>query len=167
MSSEFTGISGVEAWAKKLDELLGVAEQAAESDDGAARRDIRTRLKEFILHSRPESPEIRMLDAIASETRTALAMESITERLEAIAGRSSDLARLIKEFQTRTEEGRSRANLITLEPARKVVATTTAAIQALKELQAELSVEQDEALLRKISQVLSRLQSLRSEIESA
>jgi hypothetical protein len=167
MSNEFSDITGVEAWAKKLDELLGVAEQAAEANDGAARRDIRTRLKDFILHSRPESPEISRLDTIASETRTALAMESITERIAAIAKRSSDLVRFTKEFQARTEAGHSRAHLITLEPARKVVATTTATIQALKELQAELSTVQDEPLLRDILQVLSQLQSIRSEIESA
>ena len=166
MTDEFSEIDSVDGWAEKLDELLTEADEAAESGDGDTRRAIRTRLKDFVLSSRPNSPEIRKFDRIASEARTGMALASIDERVHAIAERSGELARITKEFQTRAEEGRSGARLLALEPARNAVTTATAAIHALKELEGELSVVENESLLKKLSRVLSGLQALRTEIES-
>ncbi|NVM23997.1 MAG: hypothetical protein HWN68_19735, partial [Desulfobacterales bacterium] len=65
--SEFNGITGFDGWSAKLKSLLEEAKLVAQQDELDKRLTMCDRLTDFVLESRPDTPEIKELDRMAKE----------------------------------------------------------------------------------------------------
>jgi len=184
MASEFDNIQDLTGWRNKLDELLAVARTVASNDDIDARLDVSDRLTKFIIKNPPSTPgdptssEYDLMDRVARDASNALLLTTIQERVASIVSRTTELAALRKKIDSRTAANREEAASIRLEKARRVVDATTQAVAAITDLKKELEDAVVDAgagvasssdfteLARKLDALISRIQSVRSEVET-
>ncbi|HUT46920.1 MAG TPA: hypothetical protein VMX36_11590 [Sedimentisphaerales bacterium] len=163
--SEFNGITGFDGWNAKLKSLLEEARQIAQQDDLDERLKMSDRLTDFILESRPDTPEIKELDRIANETATALLKQSIDDRLNAIIGRTGDYKRLTKEFKTQAKQNEDNAESIRLNSIMQTVDSATAMIDSAKKLKVSLKKNVGEnKVAALIDETIAAIENLRSRI---
>jgi hypothetical protein len=113
--SESDDIQGFDDWRGKLDELLAEAEAVARDEALEPRLALNERLKQFILRSGPNSPDILALDRLAADARKALMQDTVGRRLEALAASTSELLRLTKQVQTASTANEAAAASLRLE----------------------------------------------------
>jgi phage-related protein len=123
------------------------------------------RLNEFVLQSSPNDEQIRALDKIAAAVASDLMRLTIEERLKALVERSTELARLTKDFQAQADAAASAAGAIRLEKARKVILTLTDTVSAIKEFGNALEEGKDADLAARLDRAMKSIQDLRSLIE--
>lgn len=163
--SEFDTITGFDAWKAKLTELLTECEAAAAQSDIGPRLAISERLTQFVLKSRPNTPEILALDDVANAARSALLRNTIEERLHALSERRGELASLTKKLAIVTEAANAAAASVRLERANKVVTSLTDAVRTLKDLRQTLEQGTDDALVAAIEKLIASMQSVRKTVE--
>ncbi|MBI5503653.1 MAG: hypothetical protein HY899_02555 [Deltaproteobacteria bacterium] len=163
--SEFDAIGDFDGWKAKLAELLAACEAAAAQNDIGPRLAVSDRLTQFVLKSRPNTPEILALDDIANASRTALLFNTIDERLRSLSERSGELASLTKKLAVVTEAANAAASSVRLERANEVVATLTDAVRTLKDLRQSLDGGTDEELIASIEKLIASMQSVRETVE--
>jgi hypothetical protein len=163
--SEWDGIADVAGWRDKLAQLLEEAKRAAQSQDREARLGVADRLNEFILNSRPQTPEIQRMDDLAAGSAVALMQKTIDEQLAALTARSAELAKLTKEMTSQAQTAEASAESIRLSRMRAVVSTLTHSVEALNELRAALGGDDADALGASMEDLLGRIQDLRNAIE--
>lgn len=163
--NEFDNIQGLDGWQAKLDELLKAAEEAAKQQDLQVRLGVNRRLTAFIENSRPNTPEILALDKIASDAGHDLMRLTIEERIASIRGRSSELARISKQFDSMSESAEAAAQSIRLQKAHDVVDNLTASVRALQQFRDVLKDGTDDELAKSVDQVVTSIQRVRSTIE--
>jgi hypothetical protein len=184
MASEFDNIADLAGWRKKLDELLTAARTAAAQDDIDVRLEVSDRLTKFIVKNPPSIPgdpassEYDAMDRIAREASDGLLLATIQQRVAAIVSRTTELAAIRKKIDSRTAANRDEAASIRLEKARRVVDATTEAVAAMTDLKKELEDAVKDSgnaggsgtdfseLAKKIDGLISRIQSVRSEVET-
>lgn len=162
--SEWDEIRGLEGWKKKLDELLAEAAEACKCEDVEPRFKLCRRLNEFVSQSSPNDEQIRALDRIAAAVASDLMRLTIEERLKALVERSTELARLTKDFQAQADAASAEAGAIRLEKARKVAYALTDTVSAIKEFGNALE-EKDAELAARLERAMKSIQDLRSLIE--
>jgi hypothetical protein len=163
--SEFNGITGFEGWSAKLKSLLEETKHIARQDDLDERLKMCDRLTDFILESRPDTPEIKELDRIANETATALLKQSIEERLMAIIARTGEYKRLTKEFETQAKENQVNAESIRLKSIIQTVDSATVMINSAKKLKDSLKKNaSDKKVAALIDETVVAIENLRSRI---
>ncbi|MHC4105204.1 MAG: hypothetical protein ACYSR9_09705 [Planctomycetota bacterium] len=163
--SEFNGITGFNGWSAKLKSLLEEARVIAQQNDLDERLTMSDRLTDFILESRPDTPEIKELDRIANETATALLKQSIEERLMAIIARTAEYKRLTKEFQTQAKHNEADAESIRLKSIIQTVDSATVMIDSAKKLKVSLKKNAgDKNVAALIDETVAAIESLRSRI---
>jgi hypothetical protein len=185
MPSEFDNIQDLAGWRNKLDELLAAARDVAAKDDIDARLEVSDRLTKFIIKNPPSTPsdpissEYDLMDRVAREASDALLLATIQERVASIVNRTTELATLRKKIDNRTAANRDETASIRLEKARRVVDATTQAVLAMTDLKKELEKAVKDAgtaagsgsdfseLAKKLDALISRIQSVRSEVETA
>jgi hypothetical protein len=143
--SEFDGIAGTEGWSTKLRGLLDEAQEIARGGHLDQRIGISRRLTEFIVRSRPDTPEIEALDALAQATARALLLESIEGRLKALAGRTSEYGRLTKGIRAEARRNEEAADSLRFEGILGALASATTLIERLKRLKGALEHDGPEA----------------------
>lgn len=163
--SEWDSIADVAGWRDKLAQLLEEAKRAAQSQDREARLGVADRLNEFIVNSRPQTPEIQRMDDLAAGCAVALMQKTIDEQLAALTARSAELAKLTKEMNSQTQTAEASAESIRLTRMRAVVSTLTRSVEALNEFRAALGGDDADALGASIEDLLGRIQDLRNAIE--
>lgn len=163
--SEWDSIADVAGWRDKLAQLLEEAKRAAQSQDREARLGVADRLNEFILNSRPQTPEIQRMDDLAAGSAVALMQKTIDEQLAALTARSAELAKLTKEMNSQAQTAEASAESIRLTRMRVVVSTLTRSVEALNEFRAALGGDDADALGASIEDLLGRIQDLRNAIE--
>lgn len=163
--SEFDAICDFDGWKTKLAELLTACEAAAAQDGIGPRLAVSERLTQFVLKSRPNTPEILALDDIANTARTALLNNTIDERLHALSERRGELASLTKKLAVVTEAANEAAASVRLARANKVVATLTDAVRTLKDLRQSLQGGTDDQLIASIEKLIASIQSVRGTVE--
>lgn len=184
MPSEFDNITGLIGWRKKLDELLAAAREAGAKEDIDARLEVSDRLTKFIIKNPPSIPgdpassEYDAMDRIAREASAGLLLATMQERLATIVNRTTELAALRKKIDSRTVANRAESASIRLEKARRVIDSTTESIGAMADLkkaiedaradgaETQISDADFRDLSRKIDAAISRIQSLRSDVEA-
>jgi hypothetical protein len=161
-------LHGVEAWEAVLNELLAKARSAAsKGEEGEAeRKEISDLLVEFVRRSRPNDEEILALDEVASKAAIDLLKTTIDGRIEGIAARSTELARLGKQFEILAEKGKADAASIRLERIREVAQGLTATVASLQGLKATLTEGSDEELAAAIERGIKQVQDLRKLVEA-
>jgi hypothetical protein len=164
--SEFDDIKGFDGWKAKLDELLNAAKQAAGANDNAALDAIADRLTEFTIESWPDTPEIKALDKIAGDTATRLRKQGIEGKLDAIAARSAELARLAKDFDQAATANTQQAADIRLARTREVLDAATSTVTTLTRFRETLKSGDDAALIAQVDQILGALDALSKGIKS-
>ena len=176
MASEFDGITGSVDWRAKLEELLGEARRAAVEDDVQARVKVSTRLSEFVIRNPPSSAttsdgaDYAAMDRIASEAAEAVLLAVVEDRVRRIVGRTTELAVLRKRVDAQTATNASTASTLRLDKAKRVVEATTDVVSVMLDLKNELVDSEDvddTVIAKKIDALVSRIQKLRSEIETA
>ncbi len=184
MPSEFDNITDLAGWRKKLDELLTTARTVAAQDDIDPRLEVSDRLTKFIVKNPPSTPgdpassEYESMDRVAREASDGLLLATIQERVAAIVSRTTELASVRKKIDSRTAANKAEAASIRLEKARRVVDATTEAVAAMIDLKKDLERAFKEAgiagdsgtdfseLAKKIDGLISRIQSVRNEVET-
>lgn len=184
MPSEFDNITNLDGWRKKLDELLLAAREAGANEDLSVRLDVSDRLTKFIIRNPPSIPgdaatsEFDSMDRIAREASEGLLLATMQERLAAIVNKTTELATLRKKIDGRTAANQVEAASIRLEKARRVVDATTEAIAAMADLKKAIDEARDDDtasgasdaefrdLAKKIDAAISRIQSLRNDVET-
>ena len=163
--SKFNGITGLDGWSAKLKLLLEEAKLVAQQDELNERLTMCDRLTDFILESRPDTPEIKELDRIAKETATALLKQSIEERLMAIIARTAEYKRLTKEFETQAMQNQVTAESIRLKSIIQTVESATELINSAKELKDSLKENaRDKKVAELIDETVRAIETLRSRI---
>ncbi len=87
-------ISGFDECLQVLETLINEAKMIAQSDDLDQRLDMCDMLTDFILSSRPDTPEIKKLDEIAKQAAVHLLEQGIEERLMGIIRDARELKAL-------------------------------------------------------------------------
>lgn len=164
--SEWDNIEGVNGWAKKLQDLLKEAEQAAQNPDFLVRHKISSRLTEFILKSGPNVPEIVALDTVANKARASLLRTTIEERLVSLSARTGELARLMKEFQASAAAGEQEADSIRLAKTKTAIDSMTSTIQVLKELENMFADGEHLLVTDQLKKAIQTIQKLRNDVEA-
>jgi hypothetical protein len=164
--TEFTGIEGVSAWRKKLKELLRDAEKAAKGDNSSARRKQVKRLTYFVMNSRPNTEEIRMMDDIAAKVARDLSKQNMDERVASIIARTAEYAKLEKDVNAQAEINEETAKALRLEVARKTVGTLTEAMHLLKELRMSIKEGEETSFLKRLDKLSKELKDFRDKLES-
>lgn len=164
--TEFTGIEGVSAWRKKLKELLRDAEKAAKGDNSSARRKQVKRLTYFVMNSRPNTEEIRMMDDIAAKVARDLSKQNMDERVASIIARTAEYAKLEKDVNAQAEINEETAKALRLVVARKTVATLTEAMHLLKELRMSIEEGEETSFLKRLDKLSKELKGFRDKLES-
>jgi hypothetical protein len=160
--SEWNNIEGLEAWTKKLGELLAEAKGIAQNNDPEELLAMNDRLIQFIVHSYPNTPAIKELDEMASQAADALLLDSIDKRLAAISQRTAMYAKVSKELKSATETNKAKAESIRLKGATALIDSATKTIEAAKELKGALtSKAADQKLGEKIDLAVSAVEDLR------
>ena len=164
--SNFDNIEGFGGWSDALMKLL---EEAEEVGEGASVQDllkISKRFRDFMRASHPNSEEIRALDAIAGRAATDVLDAGIAERIQSIAGRTTELLQLSKGVEARGQELNQAAASIRLEKATKVVNSLTKSVQALKELRPALeNAGEFGEVASAVKDAVERIEKLRNELE--
>jgi hypothetical protein len=158
-------MSSFALWSDKLNALLAEAEHAAQSDDLSTRLAVTRKLTDFIIASSPNTPDILALDEIAQATRRDLTNATIELRISGITARTGEFIKLRKMFAGLAGDARVSTDAVSLARAQKVVSDLTSSVLSLKALQVSLSSAQHQQLTQKISDVLTQLQQLRSDVE--
>jgi hypothetical protein len=163
--NEFNGIEGIEGWKTKLKSMLAEAKQISSEDGLEPRLKMSERLTEFILESRPNTAEIQKLDRIAEESASALLLDSIEKRLNAITARTGEFIRLTKEFDTQAEQNKEIAESIRLKNIIATVDSATETINAAKKLKESLKDNVKEGKIAElIDETVSAVEKLRSNL---
>jgi len=163
--NEFQGIEGIDGWRTKLNSLLDEAKQIASGDDLEPRLKMSERLTDFILESRPNTAEIQKLDKIAEETATALLLDSIEKRLEAITARTGEFIRLTKEFDSQAEQNKEIAESIRLKNIIATVNSATETVNAAMKLKESLKDNVKEGKIAElIDETVAVVEKLRSNL---
>ena len=160
--SEWNGITEVEGWSKKLGSLLKEARQVAQDGDLQKRLTLNERLMQFIGHSYPNTPEIRSLDDVASQTATALMLGTIENRLAAISERTAIYQKVKKEFKAQAEGNKAKADSIRLKGATVLIDAASRTIESAKALRASLTDKAaDNQLRKRIDDAVKAIETLR------
>jgi hypothetical protein len=163
--SEFDDINGFDGWRKKLDELLGEARSAAESNDETALLAVADRLTQFTIESWPDTTEIKALDQVAGDTATRLRKQGIEGKLDAIAARTAEVEKLAKDFDQAAQVNTDKADSIRLKRVREVIDTATSAVTTLTRFRDTLKSGDDAALIAEVNTILAGLDSLRKRVD--
>lgn len=162
--SEFDGIEDYEGWSAKLGELLTEAEGIAQ-EGLEPRLNLSRRFMDFIIHSHPATPEIRMLDELADRARESLLLATIDERIAAISNRNSELIRLTKTFREKTASANATAASLRLEQTNRTVNVLTESLQEIRALKDTLDSVADADLITKIEKAVASIRKLRDSFE--
>jgi hypothetical protein len=163
--NEFRGIEGIDGWSKKLNSMLAEAKQIASKEALGPRLKMSERLTDFILESRPNTPEIQMLDKIAETTAAALLADSIEKRLKAITSRTGEFIRLTKEFDAQAMKNEENAESIRLENIIATVDSATETVNAAKKLKESLKDNVKEGKIAElIDETVTAVEKLRSNL---
>ena len=162
--SEFDNISGFAGWKAKLDELLNAAKQAAGANDESGLNAIADRLTEFTIESWPDTPEIKALDRIAGDTATRLRKQGIEGKLDAIAARSAELAKLAQGFDQAATANAQQAADIRLARTREVLDAATSTVTTLTRFRETLKSGDDAALIVEVDRILTALDALQKRV---
>ena len=161
--NEFKGIEGVDGWRTKLKSLLDESKQIALEDDLEKRLKMSDRLTAFILESRPNTAEIQDLDKIADETASALLLNSIEKRLEAITARTGEFIRWAKEFDSQAELNKEISESIRFKNLVATIHSTTETINAAKKFKESLKDTVKEGKIAVlVDETVSAVEKLRS-----
>ncbi len=161
--NEFKGIEGIDGWRTKLKSLLDESKQIALEDDLEKRLKMSDRLTAFILESRPNTAEIQDLDKIADDTASALLLDSIEKRLEAITARTGELIRLTKEFGSQAEHNKEMAASIRLKNIIATIHSATETINTAKKFKESLKDTVKEGKIAVlVDETVSAVEKLRS-----
>jgi len=163
--SEWDEIQGFDDWRGKLDELLSEAETVARDEALEPRLALNERLKQFILRSGPNTPDVMALDKLAADARKALMQDTVGRRLEALAASTGELLRLTKQVQVASTANETAAASLRLEKSHQVVSSLTESVRALGELRAVLKDGADDALVQNLERVMGSIQRLRIAVE--
>jgi hypothetical protein len=159
--SEFDGISDFDGWRRKLDALLNEAKAAAGANDESALESIADRLTEFTIESWPDTAEVKALDKIAGDTATRLRKQGIEGKLDAIAARSAELAKLADDFDQAAGANAAKAAGIRLAQTREVVDSATRTVDTLTRFRDSLKSGNDAALISELDKIVAALDALR------
>lgn len=163
--SEWNNIDGVEGWSKKLGELLAEARNVGQDDDLDARLELNDRLMQFIIHSYPNTEEIKALDSVAAQTASALLLDSIDKRLSAISQRTGTYVQINKELRSAAEVNVAQAESIRLKGATDLIDSATKTIEAARTLKSSLtSKAADKKLDQKIDGAVTAIEELRKSV---
>lgn len=168
----------IKKWRNALADLLSQADDVAVNPDLMVRRAVAKKLQEFImdnppsLSTEPGTAVFDEMDAIARQAHDALLLAAVTDRVAGIASRSAEFAGLTKKVAAQTAANEKSARSLRLEKAGKVVSSVTEAVNAIKELKAQLedqpSTEEDfTQLAAQLGKAVQSLQDLRATVESS
>ena len=160
-------IQGLDAWTRTLDQLLARARAAAaKGQDGEGeRKEVSDLLVEFVRKSRPNDDAILALDDVAARAAIDLLKVTIDGRIEGIATRSTELARLGKQFETLAAKGKAQAASIRLDRIREVAQGLTTAVATLQGLKTTLTEGDEKELAAAIDKGIKTVQDLRKLVE--
>jgi long-subunit acyl-CoA synthetase (AMP-forming) len=167
----------IKKWRDKLSELLESARAVSQSPDLGERLAVADELQAFIvdnppaLADQPETAEFDEMDKIARKAHDGLLLDAIGERVAAIMSQTAELAGLAKKIQGQTAANEKAARTLRFEKTQQVLATTNAAVLAIKDLKTQVEnqtlADKDVAALgKKLSKALETLQDLRSAVEA-
>lgn len=163
-------MSGIADWVNELDQLLAEARDASASNDEASRRSVSRKLTDFVVRTPRGGPDeragMKQIDRIAAEAAIGLLMQSIQERVANIASRTSDFVSLRKDLEGQAETNEATAAVLRLDRVKKVVDTSTELVREMKDLANTYREADEEDLAKKLEGVVTRIQNLRSEIET-
>lgn len=159
-------LKGVEPWLKELKLLLAEANKAAEKDDFDPRLEVSEFLAGFIQESWPQTPDMDELDELAQETVNSLMLADIQQRLGAIVSRTTEYAKLAKDFDARAERNAAAADSIRLKGVQQLIDATTQTVISAKALAASLdnSKTDEKKLVALIEETVGAVEKLRSQV---
>jgi len=163
---KWKNLKGVDAWLPELELLLAEASEAAKQPAFEPRLRISQFLAGFIQESWPQTPEMDKLDALAQETVTSLMIGDIAQRLGAIAGRTTEYAKLAKDFAALVERNEAAADSIRLQGVQQLIDAATQTVVSARSLAATLdkSRAEDKKIAALIGETVRAVEKLRSEV---
>jgi|GEM_PF-1306721 len=166
MTRNWDSIEGFEGWSGVLDELVARARAAAQSGSLPARLAVQAELDEFI--DRSPNSIARKLDETARQTMRDLFLETVEQRVAAIADRSADLRTYVKDVRSAAGGAARDAAAIRLERQTGAVDAINATIASIKTLRDALGRSApDRQIAQAIGRTLAALQELRQSVELA
>lgn len=164
--SEFDAINTLVGWVEKLGELVRAGEEAVAARDEQAVARARERLFSYVLHSRPNSPEIRQLDNLANATRLSLFEAQVDWAIGRIAARTAEYADLRKTLLGMAADAEAAGASIRLRNVRRVIDGSSELVTSLMAVRDELAEGEDaEKLKGKIERVVKNIQDIRDALE--
>lgn len=166
--SHWKHLKGVDGWLPELKLLLTEAAAAAKQAEFEPRLKVSQFLAGFIQESWPQTPEMDQLDDLAKQTVASLMMADIDERLGAIASRTTEYAKLTKDFEAVAERNEAAAGSIRLQGIQHLIDATTQTIASAKALAASLDISKagDKKIAALIDDTVKAVEKLRSETAS-
>jgi hypothetical protein len=158
--------SGIQSWADTLDNLLGEAAVAAQSEDTAAIVVVQTKLREFTLAS-PDYAD--PLDEQARGAIFDLDLGVATQAVARIKQRAAEVRRLSNLIAGVASEANANASILSGEVAKQAIDAATEAVSSFKKLRDGLSEKDpdEKALAKEIDTLLAAVQKIRNQIEVA
>ena len=159
-------LKGVDAWLPELKQLLAEANEAAKKAEFEPRLKVSQFLAGFIQESWPQTPEMDQLDDLAQQTVTSLMMADIDERLGAIVSRTTEHAKLTKDFEAVSERNESAADSIRLKSVQHLIDATTQTIASAKALARSLDTSNidEKKMAALIEETVGAVEKLRSQV---
>lgn len=163
---DWDAITGVDAWTRKLRELLQDAAAMATTDTTPAMRlGMSERLTRFVEHSFPNTGAIRTLDDIATRAAIGLLEQNVDDRLKSIVTRNLELTTLAKQLEAGAEDAQESAAQIRFARAGKAIAALNDGVATMRELREALTGADDHALIARIDRALNAIQQVRTLLE--
>jgi hypothetical protein len=155
----------MQAWARKLQDILKRAASARLSDDLAKIVAIQKELAKFI----EDSPDFA--DALDTQARQAIFDLDLSVAEEAVANikkRAEEVGKLAKLIQGVSDEAKADAEVLSGKLAVDAIDAATSAINSFKKLRDELSTTKadEKAIAADIDKVMASIQGLRNKLES-
>ena len=152
-------------WTAKLRMVLDDAKKAAQDDDLGPRLEVVDRLTDFIEESFPNDARVHAFDNISAQAATGLLEQTIEKRLQNIAARNVELARLNKTFEAATASAQEEAATLRLGRVRSVLTVLDQGLSAIKDLRDVLKTGTDRELTASLDKALGAIQDVRAQLQ--
>lgn len=162
---EWLELNNFDDWARKLDELVAQADEAAGSNadpTNETRRKAAARLRDF----KRFSPDQYKLDPIATKALDGLISATVSDSLRILGEAANELNEFVKPLRAITTESNKRAGWISLKTPKAIVERLTDTVDAMDALyETTRNFDNADEVKAKLDSALRALKKLQEEIE--